>query len=531
MDILKRILSFGRSYDEFELTETESGEPSFFATANQTERENTETIFGMNDTISPCLEQNEERLKKELHAEINPDMVIRHFLLCGSINALAVFINGMSDQSLVSDFILRQGVQMHDIPADKPMLDHIADNVFVLAEVKRETSWHMIKAAVMDGCTAVFIQGQATALNMDTRSYEHRSIQEPNNEKVVKGSQEGFVENLRTNITLIRRRVRTDDLVVELRTYGKEGSSRVAIIYREGIANESLVSEIKRRLANIKSMFVFNAGTLEQLTERNTYSVFPQLLATERPDRTAAMLMEGHVAVIIEGSPIANVMPATLFTLMSTGEDSTMRVVQGSVIRIVRYIGAAISVLLPGYFLALALHHQSLLSSEVLTTVVASRKMVFAPIGLEMLFLLLVFQLVREAGMRVPGSIGQAIGIIGGLILGQAAVTANLASSVMLIIVALTGLGNFCIPDYSTQLGASVLRVMLVIASWLAGLMGLFSASFVIVAWMVSLKSFGVPFLAPHSPKANSKRPMILRGPIDNASSHKDVLNTQEGGK
>ena len=514
MNIIKRIFSFGRSYDEFELLETEGGQPSFFGSAGRAHKDAAGAIETANDTIASDVSANEERLKTEMHAEINPDMVLRRFLLCGQIEALAVFINGMSDQSLVSDFILRQGIPPRELPNDAPLIEYVANNVFAMAEVKQETSWNTIKTAIMDGCTAVFIQGQTTALNMDTRSYEHRSIQEPSNEKVVKGSQEGFVENLRTNITLIRRRVRTDDLVVELRTYGKEGSSRAAIMYREGIANESLVNEIKRRLA-----------------ERNTYSVFPQLLATERPDRTAAMLMEGHVAVIVEGSPTANVMPATLFTLMATGEDSTMRVVQGSVIRMVRYIGAAISILLPGYFLALALHHQSLLSSEVLTTVVASRKMVFAPIGMEMLFLLLVFQLVREAGMRVPGSIGQAIGIIGGLILGQAAVTANLASSVMLIIVALTGLGNFCIPDYSTQLSASVLRVILVIASWLAGLMGLFCGAFVIVAWMASLKSFGVPFLAPHSPKANSKRPMILRGPIDNVSRHKDVLNTEEDGR
>ena len=531
MNIIKRIFSFGRSYDEFELLETEGGQPGFFGSAGRTHKDAAGAIENANDTINCDVSANEERLKTEMHAEINPDMVLRRFLLCGQIEALAVFINGMSDQSLVSDFILRQGIPPRELPNDAPLIEYVANNVFAMAEVKQETSWNTIKTAIMDGCTAVFIQGQTTALNMDTRSYEHRSIQEPSNEKVVKGSQEGFVENLRTNITLIRRRVRTDDLVVELRTYGKEGSSRAAIMYREGIANESLVNEIKRRLANVNAMYVFNAGTLEQLTERNTYSVFPQLLATERPDRTAAMLMEGHVAVIVEGSPMANVMPATLFTLMATGEDSTMRVVQGSVIRMVRYIGAAISILLPGYFLALALHHQSLLSSEVLTTVVASRKMVFAPIGMEMLFLLLVFQLVREAGMRVPGSIGQAIGIIGGLILGQAAVTANLASSVMLIIVALTGLGNFCIPDYSTQLSASVLRVILVIASWLAGLMGLFCGVFVIIAWMASLKSFGVPFLAPHSPKANSKRPMILRGPIDNVSRHKDVLNTEEDGR
>ena len=139
---------------------------------------------------------------------------MRRFLLCGQIEALAVFINGMSDQSLVSDFILRQGIPERELPNDAPLVEYVANNVFAMAEVKQETSWNIIKTAIMDGCTAVFIQGQTTALNMDTRSYEHRSIQEPSNEKVVKGSQEGFVENLRTNITLIRRRVRTDDLVV-----------------------------------------------------------------------------------------------------------------------------------------------------------------------------------------------------------------------------------------------------------------------------------------------------------------------------
>lgn len=313
MNIIKRIFSFGRSYDEFELLETEGGQPGFFGSAGRAHKDAVGAIENANDTIASDVSANEERLKTEMHAEINPDMVLRRFLLCGQIEALAVFINGMSDQSLVSDFILRQGIPERELPNDATLVEYVANNVFAMAEVKQETSWNTIKTAIMDGCTAVFIQGQTTALNMDTRSYEHRSIQEPSNEKVVKGSQEGFVENLRTNITLIRRRVRTDDLVVELRTYGKEGSSRAAIMYREGIANESLVNEIKRRLANVNAMYVFNAGTLEQLTERNTYSVFPQLLATERPDRTAAMLMEGHVAVIVEGSPTANVMPGNAF--------------------------------------------------------------------------------------------------------------------------------------------------------------------------------------------------------------------------
>ncbi|MBS7335543.1 MAG: spore germination protein [Eubacteriales bacterium] len=527
--LLKHIFAFGRCYDEFELVETESGQPGFFDTGGPAPHEQQQKKE--NDSISASVDENERRLKTELHTEINPDMVLRRFLLCGKVPALAVFVNGMSDQGFVSDFILRQGMMVRDIDnGDSELIDYAADNIFAMSEVKKETSWKTIKSAIMDGCTAVFIDGAAAALNMDTRKYEHRNIQEPQNEKVVKGSQEGFVENLRTNITLIRRRVRTDDLVVELRPCGGDNNVRAAIIYREGVANETLICEVKRRLAAVDTMLVLNAGMLEQLTERHTYSLFPQVLSTERPDRTAAMLMEGHVAVIVEGSPAANVMPATLFTLMSTSEDSAMRVPQGSVIRIVRFIGACISILLPGYFLALALHHQALLSTEVLTTVVASRKMVFASIGMEMLFLLLVFQLVREAGMRVPGSIGQAIGIIGGLILGQAAVTANLASSVMLIVVALTGLGNFCIPDYSTQLSASIIRVMLVLSGWLAGLLGLFSCTFMILAWLASLKSYGVPFLSPHSPKTKSKRPMVLRGPLNNTPRPKDVMNTEEDG-
>ena len=262
LNIIKRIFSFGRSYDEFELLETEGGQPNFFGSAGRAHKDATGAIETANDTVASDVSANEERLKTEMHAEINPDMVMRRFLLCGQIEALAVFINGMSDQSLVSDFILRQGIPERELPNDAPLIEYVANNVFAMAEVKQETSWNTIKTAIMDGCTAVFIQGQTTALTMDTRSYEHRSIQEPNNEKVVKGSQEGFVENLRTNITLIRRRVRTDDLVVELRTYGKEGSSRAAIMYREGIANESLVNEIKRRLANVNAKYVFNAGTL-----------------------------------------------------------------------------------------------------------------------------------------------------------------------------------------------------------------------------------------------------------------------------
>ena len=523
--VLER-LEFGRCEDEFELLETERGQPGFFGGWKETQPQPDRVE---NKKISAVLAENEKRLRYELRADVNPDAIFRRFSIGGKLDAFAVYINGLADADQVSDFILREGMRASGVDnAGGSLMDYLIENVFTMAETTTEDKWHKAKAAVPQGCTAVFVDGQSTALIMDTRKFEHRGVSAPQNEKVVRGSQEGFVENLRTNITLLRRLVRCDDLVVELRPSGGDNDVRLAVAYRDGVANAVLLDEVKRRLAKVDTRMVINSGMLEQLTERHGLSPLPQILATERPDRTAAMVMEGHVAVLIDGSPMANIAPATLFTLMGTSEDATLRRPQGTVIRVVRFFGAAVSVLLPGYFLALALHHQGLLTTEVLTTVVASRKMVFEPMGVEMLFLLLVFQLIREAGLRVPGTIGQAIGIIGGLILGQAAVSANLASSVILIVVALTGLGNFCIPDYSTQLAASLFRVLFVLAGWLAGLLGICCVAVVALGWMASLKSYGVPFLAPYSPKAYSKRPMILRGKLNNHQKAEDYMNTKE---
>ena len=526
LEQILRFFRFDRQDGEFELLETERGVPGFLAVEREEavlpERENAEKVSG-------SLAENEARLKSVFRADINPDLILRRFMMGGKTPAFLVYLNGMADAEQVSDFILRDGMRPGCMEqAEEPLAQYAIENVFTMGEAETDEAWDEVKRAVMEGRTAVFIEGSEKAILMDTRGFEHRNVTEPQAEKVVRGPQEAFVENLRTNITLLRRILHTEDLVCEMRGAGGENGIRLALAYREGVTNITLVEEVKRRLARIHTRTVIGMGMLEQLSEKHSLSPFPQVLQTERPDRAAALLMQGHVIVLLDGSPFASVMPATLFTLMTSPEDVYMRRPQGTTIRIVRYIGALISILLPAYFLALALYHQGLLSTEVLTTVVASRKMVFAPIGAEMVFLLLVFQLIREAGMRVPGNIGQAIGIIGGLILGQAAVAANLASSVVLIVVALTGLGNFCIPDYSTQLAAAVFRIALTIASWVGGLLGMYCLTVVLVAWMASLKSYGVPFLAPFSPKAHSKEPMILRGRIRMHRQTEDMLNTRE---
>ena len=222
-------------------------------------------------------------------------------------------------------------------------------------------------------------------------------------------------------------------------------------------------------------------------------------------------------------------LPVTLSGLLLTAEDSYLRRPAGSVLRFVRLFGAAVSVFLPAYFLALAYHHQGLLSSDILATVISSRKLVFLPMGAEMIFLLVVFQLVREAGVRVPGAVGQTVGIIGGLILGQAAVSANFVSTVALIIVALTGLGNFVIPNYDLQIAVAYYRVGLCLLALSGGLLGLGCGIMAALILLSDQKSFGVPFLAPYAPKTVAREPLFFRRDVRGQGVPQDDMNGEAG--
>lgn len=515
---LSEKLAFDKPYSEYELLEREPGEP--------------ENMFGWNDVYAQgeeerkacpsSIDEIERELKRIFRSDINKDVIFTK-LKAGRSKVLLVHMNGMASADTLSEYIIKPIIRLtEDVD---PTFEFLTECCLEIAETSLKDDLTEIKLAVMQGQTALFLGGQCSALILETRGFEKRSVSEAENEKVVRGPKEGFNESLRTNITLIRRIIKSDDLVVESKLAGSDNNTSIAIIYRDGIADRTLIDEVKKRLIRINTRTVISTGIIEQLIEDSPSSPLPQTLATERPDRTSNYIMRGGVAVLADGTPFAIIVPITFSTLMSSSEDVYLRKPVGTIMRVVRYAGAAISLLLPGYFLALALYHQGLLSTEVLSTVVKSRQAVFEPLGLEMLLILIIFQLIREAGMRVPGNIGQAIGIIGGLILGQAAVAANIASSVVLIIVALSGLGNFCIPDYSSQLASSYFRIAFMLAAWMGGLLGLSAAFMLFVAYLASLKSFGVPFLAPYAPKTYSKRPLILRGNIGNNHRAEDYMN------
>ncbi|MBR5949398.1 MAG: spore germination protein [Clostridia bacterium] len=524
-------LGFDMPDERFELLETESGEPSGeskrrrFAGKAAVSDEMVDNK-GKMGSIYRSLDKNERLLRALFNSEINSDIIFRRFETGFGADALIVFMNGMADAVTVSDFIIRP--LMNAAKACGANEKRILESAVQIGEAEESASTADIEAAILEGRTALFIDGRRNALLLETRGFEKRSVTTAENERIVRGPQEGFTESIRTNVTLVRRIVKTRDLIVSYRDAGGDNGTKLALLYRKGVTNPTLLFEIERRLERIDIGLVCSSGVIEQLIEDSPLSPFPQTLATERPDRVASFLMNGSAALISEGSPFALIMPATAAALLNSPEDVYMRRPLGTLMRIVRYIGVFISLILPGYFVAVAMYHQGLLSTEVLSTLIKSREMVFEPLPFEMILLLFVFQLIREAGMRVPGSVGQAIGVIGGLILGQAAVSANLASTVILIIVALAGLGNLCIPDYSTQIAASYFRFAFVIAAWLGGLLALSGVLVIFTAYMANLKSFGVPFLSPTAPKTFSKRPAILRGSIKNGARFDDWLNTGE---
>ena len=520
LNTIGRYLRFDEPDGRFELLETERGTPSFFhgrkaAPAPETPDDR---------TVSLRLKENRRRLESAFFSDVNTDLILRDFRFCGSVNGLCVFLNGMADGNEISDFILKRAMEA-PLPRGRGLADYALRDVFSLQEAEKTDRWAQVEMAILEGRTAVLLDGVGEAVLLDTRGYACRSVGEAQNESTVIGPNEAFHENLRISITLLRRIVRRADFVCEFRDVGSKNNVKLALCYLGGVCNGSLLSEVKKRLERVETDVLLSAGTLGQRIEDRPWSPVPQTLLTERPDRAAYAVMAGKAVILVEGSPQALILPVTLSGLLLTAEDSYLRRPAGSILRFVRLFGAAVSVFMPAYFLALAYHHQGLLSSDILSTVVSSRKLVFLPMGAEMVFLLLVFQLVREAGVRVPGAVGQTVGIIGGLILGQAAVSANFVSTVALIIVALTGLGNFVIPNYDLQIAVACYRVALCLLAILGGLLGLGCGIMAALILLADQKSFGVPFLAPYAPRTGVREPLFFRGNLQGQGQPQDDMN------
>lgn len=483
--------------------------------------------------VDPSLEVNKEYLEKIYSLPKNKDIIIRDFViqLDRPIKAFALFIEGISDRTSVNRDVLKPlmiltGFKEHVNTID--LADYLKKHVIYGNQVDVHEKFKDILAKVNYGSTAVFIDGSPRCLVVETKGWDRRSIGKPETEQVIRGPHEAFNETLRSNTGLLRKAIRNPHLITEIMKIGVRNQTDVAIMYLDNLANPSLVQEVKRRLESISIDYASESGVLEQLIEDQPFMPIPQVLSTERPDRAISFIMDGKVAILLDGNPNVLIVPATLFSLLHSPEDYYLRLPYSNLVRFLRVVAVFIALLTPSFYVGVILFHQEMIPTDLILAIAAGRETVPFPTIVEVFFMEFAFEMIREAGVRVPGVIGNTLGIVGALILGQAAVQAGIVSPILIIVVALTGLASFAIPNYSMSFAFRGVRFIFTFLAALFGFIGITAGLFVLLTSITSIKSFGVPLLAPIGPRTKAGPDIVLRGPIWSMEERPDFLNTQE---
>ena len=501
--------------------------------------------------IYPSADVNLDYIKSRYNVLINSDIKIREFILNArgkQFKAFIIYIDGLVDTSSINDFILNPlMIKSYSNQNNEPQVvsEAIANNISVRKvkrfnitdyiyecllpqnSVKKVSSFDELVQNVNSGNCSLFVDTINFAFDIDIKKFAQRSISEPKNEPSVRGSQEAFVENLRTNTSLIRKNINNENLIIENITIGKTNKNNCAVCYIKDIANSSLVSEAKYRLNNLDVDYVLSSSELIQLICDDPETTLPEILTTERADKACSSLLQGRVVIIYNGSPYALILPVTLFDFFTSQEDINLNYHFSNLLKVLRAIAFFITLLLPGLYLAITIYHRELLPTELLYSIVASRVNVPFPIVVEILMMELSFELIREAGLRVPSPLGSTVGIVGALVLGEAAVSANIVSPILIIIVAITAISSFAIPDFSLGFHLRISRFAYTILGALCGFLGIGIGIFIHLITLCSLKSFGVPYLSPYMPKSNIRNNGYMLKPVWKREKRSDFLNTK----
>jgi spore germination protein KA len=339
-------------------------------------------------------------------------------------------------------------------------------------------------------------------------------VEQSDVEPVVRGPKESFVEVIPTNIGMIRRRIHSPNLVFEQIDLGCITETKICIVYIKGICSEELSNEVRMRIKKIKMDGILESSYIEEQIQDSRYSLFPQIRTTERPDSVAASLLEGRAAIIVDNTPVVMIAPGEFFSLLQSAEDYYNRYSFSSLVRLLRFFAFTLALILPAVYIAVVNYHQEMIPTSLLASIVASRSNVPLPAFLEALSMEITFEILREAGVRLPRQVGQAVSIVGALVIGQAAVQASIVSPLMVIVVALTGISSFCIPQYSLALPVRVMRFALMILAAMLGLFGVMIGILFLMMHLFSIESFGKPYMAPIGPlRASGLKDTVLRYP------------------
>ncbi len=463
----------------------------------------------------------------------NKDIIVRDFTIAldPPLQAFAIFVEGLSDKEIINNAVLKPLMILTRLEKEEKISDvasYLKKRILHGNEVEILDQYDGVLERVNYGGTAVFIEGIAKCLAIETKGWDKRAVGKPEVEQVIRGPHEAFNETLRSNTALVRKAIRSETLITEMFKVGARNKADLAIMYLQDLANSSLVEEVKRRITSIQTDFLGETGILEQFIEDHPFMPTPQMLSTERPDRVASFLIDGRVAILIDGNPNVLIVPITIFSLLHSAEDYYLRFPYGNLIRILRTIATFLAIMIPGVYVAITTFHQEMIPTDLVLAIAASRETVPFPTIFEVFLMEFAFELIREAGVRIPGIFGNTLGIVGALILGQAAVQAGIVSPILIIVVAVTGLSSLAISNYSMSFALRGIRFIFTALAAVMGIFGITTGLFILITSLSGMKSFGVPMLSPIGPRTISEPDIILRGPIWSMDQREDYLETKD---
>ncbi|MBS4535139.1 spore germination protein [Clostridium sp. D2Q-14] len=455
--------------------------------------------------ISKDIDHNLNKIK-EILSDCD-DVIYREFSVGKKQNYrfAIIYIDGLTDKKLVSEYVLE--ALMHEGRDEVPNPRMVGTNLYKLSkegnipitEVEDLKCLKKSIDAVLIGETIVLVDGFKEILMISSRGWPLRSITEPVTESVARGPRDGFNETSKVNTSLIRRRIRDPRLKLKYKQIGTKSKTDIAIMYLDKVVNNELLKEVNKRLDDISIDAILESSFIEQLIEDNWKSPFPQLQSTERPDRVAAAIYEGKIAIVVDNTPFVLILPATWNALLQSAEDYYDRWVGAFIVRLVRYLAIPLSLLLPAFYIAVTTYHPGILPTQLVLYLAATRINVPFPAFIEAFIMEITLEILRESGTRISGPIGTTIGIVGGLVIGEAAVQAGIVSPFMIIIVALTTISSFALPNFAIASGLRFCRFIIMLLATVLGLYGIVLGLVIIIAHLCSLKSFGIPYMEPYS--------------------------------
>lgn len=466
------------------------------------------------DNLSLSLSDNLSFIRESL-GESN-DLIHKEVLGGGSIQMLLVYVDGLIDIELLFSSVLTPLVHM-DVARMNSLssldkLDLIQKYTLIASNIGSFNSKKELFQRLLSGHVVVFLEDCGQGLWIELAGWEGRSVGEPSSQNVVKGPMEGFTENLRTNTSLVRKRIQDQKLWVESRKIGRVTKTSIAIMYLKDLADESVLAELRSRLDQIDIDGVLESGYIEEEIQDEALTPFPTIYNSERPDTIAAGILEGRSAIFVDGTPFVLLIPALFIQFFQSAEDYYQRADISTLLRVIRFLAFFIALLAPALYIAITTFHQEMLPTNLLISLAAQREGVPFPAFIEAFIMEIVYEILREAGVRIPKTVGQAVSIVGTLVIGQAAVEAGVVSAAMVIVVSITAISTFVIPENAMSIPIRILKFVFMILAASFGLFGISLGLIAMTLHLTKLRSFGVSYMSPFGPfVASDLKDSIIR--------------------